>query len=202
MVAAVAGGYVWWEMHIGGKWYKVTLDGEPAGYMHVVEAYERYGGRKVLVETGEQHRYYGGDMVFSYQYQIRRELDGQLITVKTTSNMAVAAGGGTGKRESSAVVADGMFSVTTTDERGQRNGKCELPKDKKVYAMVDAWLLKQHGIGPDDEAEFHVWSYEATGHYKVIVKKVGRVKYVHEGEELDAYRVVVVYEGRWARTTC
>ena len=200
VAAAVAGGYVWWEVHTGGQWYKVTYDGEPVGYIHLVEEYEQYEGRKVWAETVEQRFRHGNlaETGFSSRYQLRRELDGQFIMMKGTFDS-----GRVGEwSEFYVVVADGMLRWTTTEGLGQADDTVELPKDTKVYAEVNAWLLKQHGIGPGDEAEFHVVSFfDAAGHRKAIVKKVERVKHVHEGEEVNALRVVIESTGRAAGET-
>ena len=176
------------------EWYKIAMKGKPVGYGHLSVTYEEHEGRAirhVVYKFHLQMPFPGGSAKVMLQMDIRQELDGRLIRITGTTKAEAPGDGGDQERKYVATVAGGLLKGTETGPDGKKEKNLPLPKGGKVYANVDAWLLKQHDIGPGKTAEFQIVAFGPIHLQKNSVKKVERVKHVHDGKEVDALRAVI-----------
>ena len=173
------------------SWYKALIKGRPVGYVHYVVTYEEYEGRRIKRETAEAHMSSGGPVKTIMRQDVRCELDGRLIKQKWLYEFEGMPGAAQQTLEYTATVANGVLKATVTGRGVRKEKEIQLPKGVKVYPGVDECLLKRHGIGPGKVAEFHVFAFQTMQLEKATVKKVERVKHVHEGKKVDAFRAVI-----------
>ncbi len=173
-------------------WHRIYYEGKPMGYSHSSVTYEKHEGRKVRRMVEDAHVVFGVVACAVVQDNLG-ELDGRLISESFVAKFAGAPGADRLNETYTATVANGVLRVTATGPDVGKGMKKEirLPEGLIIYGGVTERLLKRQGIGPGDVAEFHVFSSKTKKPEKRTVKKFERVKYVHEGKEIDAFRVTV-----------
>lgn len=188
------------------EWYKILVGGKPAGYLHSTEKFQQYEGREIRHEVMEGHLYIpvpGGVVKTTMLHDVRQELDGRLIKQSVAIESQNPLGPGRlpnapMKMQMEVTVKNGVLKASKTKVQGEGKEEKEikLAKGTKVYAGIGGSLLKRHGIGPGDVAEFNVFSFMTMRLKKQTVKKVERIKHVHNGKKVDAFRVIYTSSDR------